>query len=145
MSRGRVRAVTRQCRLRRGKPGDRYSVWRAGHVIQTDRLAKADRRWIATMLATNAEFQPRAGRSSALGGKAHELADPVDIEGHERIALEDPEPLIGPGKARSVIARQAKDGLGQIIGAKAEKLGSLGDLASAQRRPRQLDHRADKV
>ncbi len=59
--------------------------------------------------------------------------------------LEDAEPLIGTDKARRIVARQAEDGLRQIIGAKAEEFGALGDLAGAQCRPRQLDHRADEI
>src|SRR5215472_16174895 len=84
-------------------------------------------------------------RTSALGGEAHELADPIDIERDKWVVLEDPEPLIGPSKARGVIARQAKNGLSQVVCAKAEKFGGLSDLAGAQRRPRQLDHGADEI
>ncbi len=57
------------------------------------------------MLAANAELQPRTGRTSALDGNAHQLPNPVDIERDKRVVLEDPEPLIGPSKARRVIAR----------------------------------------
>src|SRR6516225_9639427 len=97
------------------------------------------------MLTANAELQSRTRRTSALGGEAHELADPVDIECDKRIVLEDPEPLIDPGKACSVIARQAKDGLSEVVGAKAEELGALRDFTGAQCRPRQLDHRTDEI
>ena len=97
------------------------------------------------MLAANAELQPGPGGAAALDGDAHQFANPGDIEGDERVVLENPEPLIGPDKARRVIARQAEDGLGQVVGAKAEELGGLGDFAGEQRRSRQLDHRADEV
>src|SRR3974390_45502 len=97
------------------------------------------------MLAANAELQPRTGRTSALGSKAYQLADPFDIERDKRIVLKDPEPLIGPGKARRAIPREPKDGLRQIVGTKAEELGGLGNFAGAQRRPRQLNHRADEI
>src|SRR6516165_9431577 len=132
-----VPALPCQSGLGCGEPGDRYPERRAGNIIETNRLAEADRRRVAAMLAANAELQPRTGRAPALGGDAYELSDPVDIECDKRVVLEDPEPLIGPGKARRVIARQAKDGLSEVVGAKAEELGALRDFAGAQCRPRQ--------
>ena len=81
-------------------------------------------------------------RSAAI---SHQLADAVGVERDERVVLEDAEPLIDAEKARRIVARQAEDGLGQIVGAEAEELGGLGDLAGAQRRARQLDHRADQI
>src|ERR1700694_3899530 len=80
--------------LRCGEPGYRHPIGRAGYVIETDRLAKADRRRIAAMLAADPELQSRAGSSSALDGEADQLADPGNIERHERVVLEDPEALI---------------------------------------------------
>src|SRR5438552_10253057 len=138
---GSVPAFVRQHGLGRGEAGDRHAVGRAGDVIEPDRLAKADRGRVAAMLAANPELKTRPRGASALRGDADELADPLDVEGHKRVVLEDPEPLIGADKARRIVARQAEDGLRQVIGAKAEEFGALGDLAGAQRRPRQFDHR----
>src|SRR5262249_49186151 len=85
------------------------------------------------------------GRTPTLGSDSHELSDPVDIECDKRVVLEDPEPLIRPGEARGVIAGKAKDGLGQIVGAKAEELRGLRDFTGTQCRARQLDHRTDEI
>ena len=83
-------------------------------------------------------------RAAALGGDAHHLADPVGVERHERVVLENAGLLIGADEARRVVARDAVGGLRQIVGAEAEELGALGDLAGEQRGARQFDHRADR-
>ena len=48
-------------------------------------------------------------------------------------------------KRAGIVAADAQRGLGEIVGAEAEELGLLGDLAGPQRRARQLDHRADQI
>ena len=50
----------------------------------------------------------------------------------------------GAGSGRRRRAK-AEGGLRQVVGAEAEELGVLGDLAGAQRGARQLDHGADEV
>ena len=50
----------------------------------------------------------------------------------------------GEERGLDVVAGEAPGGLGQVVGAEGEELGGLGDLAGGQRRPRQLDHRADQ-
>src|SRR5207302_9928320 len=144
-SRGCVPGFAGQRGLRRIEPGDRHPVGRAGDVVEADGLAKADRRRVAAMLAANAELQPLAGGPSAFDGEAHHLADPLGIERHERVVLEDPEPLIDPREACRVVARQTEDRLGQIVRAEAEEFRRLGDFAGAQCCARQLDHRPEQV
>jgi hypothetical protein len=44
-----------------------------------------------------------------------------------------------------IVAADAERGLGEIVGAEAEELGLLGDLAGHQRGAGQLDHGADEI
>jgi hypothetical protein len=81
------------------------------------------------MLAANAELDVGAGLAAALGGDLDHLPDTGRVERHERVVLEDPELLVGAAEARRIVARDAVDGLRQIVGAEAEKGGALGDLA----------------
>ena len=48
-------------------------------------------------------------------------------------------------EAAVVVAAHAERGLGQVVGAEAEKLRLLGDLVGDDTRPRQFDHGADQV
>ena len=59
--------------------------------------------------------------------------------------MEDLGADVGLEELAGIVARQPERHLGQIVGAEAEELGVLGDLARAQRGARQLDHGADLV
>jgi hypothetical protein len=67
------------------------------------------------MFAANAELQPGAGVAPTLGGDLDQLADAYGIDRYERVPLEDSELLVGADKARRVVAREAINGLGQIV------------------------------
>src|SRR5690242_12933001 len=97
------------------------------------------------MLAADAELQVLARLAAALGADLHQLADAIAVDRDEGVLLEDALLLILAEEAAGVIARQAEAGLRQIVGAEAEELRRLGDLAGAQNGARQLDHRADEI
>ena len=97
------------------------------------------------MLAADAELEVAPRAPAALGGDPHQLADAVAVDADEGIVLDDALLQIGAEEAAGIVARQAEAGLGQIVGAEAEELGGLGDLAGPQRGARQLDHGADHV
>ncbi|GJE72628.1 hypothetical protein CHKEEEPN_4186 [Methylorubrum podarium] len=97
------------------------------------------------MLAADAELEPVAGGAAALGADLHEFAHALLIDRHERIDREDALLGVGPEEGGGVVAGNAERRLGQIVGAEGEELRGLGDLAGLERRPRQLDHRADLV
>src|SRR5947209_2992258 len=73
-------------RLRRGKPGDRHAEGRAGDVVERHRLAESDAGGIAAVLAADAELDPGARFSPALGRDLYEFADALLVERHEGIA-----------------------------------------------------------
>ena len=69
------------------------------------------------MLAANPELEVRPRLASATDADAHELADAIAIDRHERITRQDRARQIGAEKAGSVVAADSEGGLRQIIGA----------------------------
>src|SRR5439155_19674677 len=100
---------------------------------------------IAAMLAADAELDVGTRAPSLLHCDLHELADAFLVNGSKRIFLEDLQLLIGREEGAGIIAAHAEPGLGQVVGAEAKELGSLGDLIGRERAARHLDHRADQV
>ena len=74
-----------------------------------------------------------------------QLADALDVEADERVAREDALLDIDGQEPAGIVAAEAQGGLGEVVGAEAEELGLLGDLAGAQGGAGQLDHRADQI
>ena len=81
------------------------------------------------MLAADAELQVRPLRPSALDGDAHQFPHPFDVESDEGVMLDDALLAVNLDETAGVVARQAIGRLGQVVGAKAEELGGLGDIA----------------
>ena len=84
------------------------------------------------MLAADAELEVGAGATAALGGDAHQLADPFEVEAGERVARQDPGPLVIADEARRIVARDAEGGLGQVVGAEAEEFDALSAISAAR-------------
>src|SRR3546814_6315653 len=96
-------------------------------IIEANLFAKTDRCRIAAVLPTNAEFQIRAGGAAAVLGDRNQLADAFGIEADERVLGVDALFDIGGQEPARVVARHAKRGLGEIVGAEAEGFSHLGD------------------
>jgi hypothetical protein len=88
-------------------------------------VAEGDRGGIAAVLAANAEFELRPHLAAALGGDAHQFADALAVDRHERIGRQDALRRIDAQKARGVVAADAEGGLRQVVGAEGEELRGL--------------------
>ena len=76
-------------RLRRRQPGDRHSKRRARDIVEPELVAERDRGRIAAVLAADPELEVRPRLASAIDADAHELADAIAIDRHERITRQD--------------------------------------------------------
>jgi hypothetical protein len=97
------------------------------------------------MLAADAELDILTRFAAALGREAHQFADAVAVDRHERIARQNALRGVDAEEARGIVAADAEGRLCQIVGAEGKELGRLCDLACLQRRARQLDHGADLI
>src|ERR1035437_2845398 len=132
-------------RLRGGQAGDGDAERRAGHVVHAHAVAELHRARLAAVLAADADFQVRVGLAAAIDRHLHQLADTFLVEDGEGIVGEDLAILVVLLELRIVVAREAHGGLGQVVGAEAEELGFLGDVAGGERGARNFDHGADHV
>src|ERR1035437_4707464 len=137
--------VARDRRLRGGQAGDGDAERRAGHVVHAHAVAELHRARLAPVLAADADFQVRVGLAAAIDRHLHQLADTFLVEDGEGIVGEDLAILVVLLELRIVVAREAHGGLGQVVGAEAEELGFLGDVAGGERGARNFDHGADHV
>src|SRR5215468_4238601 len=101
-------------------------------------MEKGDRGRITSVLAANADLEIAAHFATTLGADAHQLTDTRLVDGDERVHIEDlPLHVVGEDR-RCVVAREAKTGLGEIIGAEGKELGTriaAGDLVGFKSRP----------
>ena len=90
-------------------------------------------------------FQVWLGDPGAFGGEADHAADAVDVEGDEGVFREDALVDVVGQETAGVVAGEAEDGLGEVVGAEAEELGDSSAISPARecRRRRELDHGAD--
>ena len=75
--------------LRGCEPCDRHPERRAGNVVDTDAVEELDRVGISTMLTADSALE--AGPMGTTGGDAvfDELAYTLDVDGLERVEIED--------------------------------------------------------
>ena len=71
---------------------------------------------VAAMFAANPQFDIWPYGATAFSRDRHQFADPIDVNGHERIPFHQTKFLIAPQEARRIVARQAESGLRQIVG-----------------------------
>jgi len=83
--------------------------------------------------------------AGALGADGNKLAHAVAVEDVERILGIDALVDIGAHEAAGIVARQPIGHLRQVVGAKGQEGGMLGDVAGAQRGARRLDHDAQPI
>src|SRR5262249_52933159 len=110
----RTSALTER-RLRGREPRDRHPERRAGHVIKTDLVAERDRGRITAMLAADAELDVFTHLAATLGGDAHQFADAVAIDRHERVVCQNAFCSVDAQKACGIVAADTESGLGQIV------------------------------
>src|SRR5512143_2521124 len=90
--------------LRRGQPCDRHSVGRATDIVEAERSAEGHRGGFPAVLAADAEFEFRTHRAPAFDAEAHERADPVLVDGLERVVLQDAQLHVRGEEASRVVA-----------------------------------------
>src|SRR5262245_45222603 len=74
--------------LRRGEPGERHAIRRAGDVVEAEAVAERDRLGLAAVLAADAHLQVFLHAPASLDGDPHQVAHPGLVERLERVALE---------------------------------------------------------
>ena len=98
------------------------------------------------MLAADAPRpQVRVGLAAVVGSLLIQLANANLVQMLERIALVDLGVVVGSQELGSVVTAEAEGHLGQVVGAEAEEVSFLGDLAGGQGSTRDLDHGTDLV
>src|SRR5207253_2801388 len=84
-----LRSSARERRLRGRQARDRYAIRRRRDVGQPDLVAELDRRWIAAVLAADADLEILAGLAPAVDRDLHHRTDPLAVEDLERIRRDD--------------------------------------------------------
>ena len=97
------------------------------------------------MLTANPNFETFVGFSAFANGNPHQRADALLIDANKWILGQKTVHNIAGQKLTRIVARQPQAGLGQVIGAKREKLSFLGNFVGHEAGPRQLDHRPDEI
>ena len=90
-----------------------------------------DRGWVTAMFAADAELDvgPRFAAASTRG--LDQFAHPFLIEASEWILSKQALADIAVYEASGVISADTERGLGQVIGAEADEVSNLGDIAGA--------------
>jgi hypothetical protein len=88
-----------------------------------------------------------SGSRRAAAVAASEISSPysLDVDADERVALVNAFLDVAGEEAGGVVAADAERGLGEIVGAEAEELGFVRDVAGAQGGAGELDHGADEI
>src|SRR5581483_3999042 len=110
-----------QRRLRRRETGDRHAVRRHADVVEADLVEEMHRRGVAPVLAADPELQVRPSAAAALHADGDELADPVDVDRREWVALENLLLLIDPQELADIVAREAEGELREVVRAEGEE------------------------
>ena len=98
------------------------------------------------MLAADPDLQIRPRLAPLPHRQLHQPADPVLVDGLERISRQDLLLQVADDEVPlGVVAREPERRLRQVVGAEGEELGLRCDLAGGERGPRDLDHRAELV
>src|SRR5262245_25041773 len=140
----RLRALA-ESRLGRREAGDGDHEGRAGHIGHPDAVAELDRGRLPAVLTADADLEVRTRAPPALDTDLDELAHAFLVEDGEGIVGQHALLEIVGQELRDVVAAVAEGHLREVVGAEREELRVLGDLVGDERRPRHLDHGADRV
>src|SRR5262245_7537596 len=135
----------RQRGLRRGQPRHRDTVGAGADVIESDLVEEMNRRRVAAVLAADAELEIGPHRAAAFDADAHEIADALDVDRRERVALQNLRLLVDLQELSDVVAREAEGELREIVGAERKELGVAGNLVGNNAAAGNLDHGSDQV
>ena len=109
-------------------------------------MEEVHRLGVAAVLAADAELQVRAGRAALLDGDPDQLADALDVERLERAR---PRRCPSPGSWRRTRPRRRPGRSPRWSGSgrwcRRRRTRRPRRLVRGQRRPGQLDHRADRI
>src|ERR1700722_7889995 len=132
-------------RLGSSKAGSQNAEWRAGDIVHAHLVAELNRGRIAAVFAANSNLEATTLLPSPFDSDLNQFSHSFTIDHRERILFENALLEIGWQYLVHVVAREAEGGLGEVVGAEAEELSYLGNLARQQRGTRQLDHGSDEV
>src|SRR4051794_35150353 len=118
--------------MSRSQSSDGNPEGRTGDVIKADLVTEDDRGRISSMLATDAQFNIRPGCAAFLTGDFDQLANTVLIERDKWIIGKKAAFNVKWQELAGVVTREAKSGLGQIIGTEGEEFSFLSNLVSSQ-------------
>ncbi|MEY2725637.1 MAG: hypothetical protein RLZZ458_1504, partial [Planctomycetota bacterium] len=127
------------------KAGDGDAAWGAADVVESDFVAEVDGLGIAAMFAANTDLEIRTDRATVLDGGLHQATYAGLIDGLERVCRDDVVFGVVTDEGLVVVAADTEAGLGEVIGTKAEELGSLRNLGAGHGCSWHFDHGADHV
>src|SRR5947209_4777552 len=104
----------------------------ARDVIERNLVAERDGGGVAAVLAADPDLELCLRLPTALDADPHQFAHALAVDGDERIARENPARHVGAEKARGVVAADAEDGLGQVVGAEGKEFRGLGISEAAR-------------
>ena len=129
-----------------GKAGNGHAQGRAGDVVEANLVEEGDRVGVATVLTADAEANVGADLAAKLDSKLHQLANTLAVKLLKGVAGQNTAlDVLGHELGLGIVTGEAKGHLGEIVGAKAEELGLLGQLISLEGCAGHLNHCADLV
>lgn len=128
-----------------GQAGDGDAEGGAAYVIHANLMTEGNAFGFAAVFATNPDFKVGFGCATATGANLNKLANAALVENLERIIGEQLGLDVVGEEAGAVVAAEAEGGLGEVVGAKAEEVGVLGDSAGREGGAGEFDHGANAV
>jgi hypothetical protein len=128
-----------------GQTGYRDAERRAANVGQAQAVAEFYAFWVSAVFATDAQLYVGTGLATFGYGDFHELAHAGLVDGGERVLFDDFQFLVGAEEGAGIVAAHAESSLGQVIGAKAEEFGGVGNFVGREGAARNFNHGADEI
>ena len=116
--------------LRGGQAGDGYTEGGAGNIVQAHTVAELHRGGIAAVLTTDAQMQVGVSGTAQLGSHLDQTAHALLVQLGKGIVLIDLPIVVGIQELARVVTAEAEGHLSQVVGAKGEEVGLLGDFVS---------------
>ena len=97
------------------------------------------------MLTANTALQVGTFAAAGLDTQFDELAHALDIDGLERVGIQDLVAEVVAHERSDIVAAEAEGHLGKVVGTEGEELGGTGHAVGGQGGTRDLDHRTELV